>query len=52
VPVAQNLSGHGMHRRISIPGVKFRDHRCALLPPRLLVFVSLQLSPLFKGVYS
>jgi hypothetical protein len=33
VPVAQNLSGHSMHRRLSIPDSEFRDHRRVLLLP-------------------
>ena len=31
VPVAQSFSGHGLQRRLGIPGIEFREYRLALL---------------------
>jgi hypothetical protein len=33
-PVAQNLIGHGLPRRLGIAGIEFRDHRVATLDAR------------------
>src|SRR5262249_47207115 len=44
LPVAQNLGGHGLQRRVDVAGVEFRDHSLALLLPTFaLVFTPLHL---------
>ena len=40
VPIARNLSSHGLQRRVGVPGINFRDHRLALLALSLLVLVT------------